>query len=140
MLLYGDRPNPARCFTGTVCSFGICTFLVSIGFSARCMIKATPEACSLRVSLLAVNCGVWGLILIIVGGICLAFYDCFRIKPSRSRRGSRPATESASIGIEERWKPRFNRLSSEGYEREGDLESDDGMLGGKNPHPRGPSV
>lgn len=110
--LLRDTPSPARCFTGTVCSLGFFTFLLSLGVSAHCVARATPEACSLKVSLVAINAAVWGLILIIVGGMCLTFYDCFRIEPV----GSRTPEEAAEEAAEPRWKPnleRFGRLSSD---------------------------
>ncbi|KAJ1622995.1 hypothetical protein T492DRAFT_1058476 [Pavlovales sp. CCMP2436] len=107
--------SPARCLTGTFCGAGFFTFVLSLGFSANCVAMATPEACSLRASLIAVNAAVWGLILIIVGGMCLAFNNCFRIEPAAHR-----------LEAEERlgWKPKFGRLSI------GDSHkpSDDGMI------------
>mmetsp|Transcript_8027 Transcript_8027/g.22082 ORF Transcript_8027/g.22082 Transcript_8027/m.22082 type:complete len:126 (-) Transcript_8027:513-890(-) len=93
--MYGDRPSSARCVTGTVCSLGIGTLLLSIGFSAHCMAHDTPDACSINSGFVAVNAAVCGLILITLGGICLTFYDCFRIEHAQSeqmrgesRRGS----------------------------------------------------
>ncbi|KAG8464656.1 hypothetical protein KFE25_010024 [Diacronema lutheri] len=116
MPLYRDQPSCARCLTGTLCSLGFFTFVLSLGFSAHCVARATPEACSLRASLVAVNAAVWGLILIIVGGMCLAFYDCFRIEP---------ADIELAVSTR-RWEAGFGKL---GGEHTNESRGDDGMLG-----------
>lgn len=80
--MYYDRPTPARCFTGTVCSLGFVTLVLSMGFFANCISHPETDACNVRFVLTAVYALICGLILITLGGICLAVYDCFQIEPT----------------------------------------------------------
>lgn len=104
--MYGDRPSPARCFTGTVCSVGIFALVLSVGFFGNCVSHGTPEACNVQDSFVAVDAAIWGLILVVLGGMCLALYDCFMIDSSSlersglespSARNSRNAKERKGI-------------------------------------------
>eukprot|EP00307_Rebecca_sp_RCC1486_P014967 CAMPEP_0119411186 /NCGR_PEP_ID=MMETSP1335-20130426/3996_1 /TAXON_ID=259385 /ORGANISM="Chrysoculter rhomboideus, Strain RCC1486" /LENGTH=134 /DNA_ID=CAMNT_0007435795 /DNA_START=50 /DNA_END=454 /DNA_ORIENTATION=- len=95
--MYGDRPSPARCFTGTVCSLGIAALVLSVGFFGNCVSHGTPEACNVRASFVAVDAAIWGLILVVLGGMCLALYDCFMIEPSSAPHGARFETPTGDL-------------------------------------------